>query len=145
MDTFHSPRLIRYNRLFTAMEAAYHEAGTRLGLSDCTMQILYAISECGTARSLTDIVATTAIPKQTINSALRKLEHDGFVTLELLEKRRKLVRLTPAGEELAKNTVARLAAIENAVVQSYSPEDWEQYLTLSERHIQLFTEKIKEL
>lgn len=142
---FQSPRLRRWNHMFTTMDAAYHEAGCRLGISDCAMHVLYTICECGTARPLTEIVAITGISKQTINSALRRLETDGFVTLELLNRRRKLVRLTEAGQKLAQRTVLRLAAMENEVISSYSQEEWEQYLALSERYVQMFTEKIKEL
>ena len=143
-NSLQSPRLQCWNHLFTTLNAAYHEAGCRLGISDCAMQILYAVCECGTARPLSEIVSITGISKQTINSALRRLEADGMITLELLNRRRKLVCLTEAGQALAQRTALRLAAVEKEIIEACSQEEWDQFIATSERYLQMFTEKIKE-
>ena len=69
-----SRELKRYNYLFSETGAAYHEMYMKLGLSDSAMMVLYAIWENGDCRLLKEICQSTGLSKQTVNSALRKLE-----------------------------------------------------------------------
>ena len=72
----------RFNLLTTEIDAAYHEATLKLGLSDSAMIILYTICLFEGACPLGDIVVLSGLPKQTVNSALRKLEGEDVVYLE---------------------------------------------------------------
>lgn len=108
----------KFNYLIGEIDAAYHKASQKLGLS-------------GTS-------------KQTINSALRKLEVEGVVRLESLTGRRKKVCLTPQGKALADNTVSRLIEIENEIFSSWSKQERELYLRLTQRYLISIKEKIKE-
>lgn len=56
--------------------------------------------------------AFSGLTKQTVNSALRKLEASGSVTTESSGARHKTVMLTPKGAELAEKTVAKVIEIE---------------------------------
>ena len=50
-------------------------------------------------------------PKQTVNSALKKLERDGIIELlEMKDKRSKRLHLTEKGEEFARETVDKVIA-----------------------------------
>ena len=91
-----SKSLRRYNYLFSETNAAYHEMSARLGLSDSAAQILYTICDCGSGYRcpLHRICMETGVSKQTINSALRKLEGEGYVYLEQAGGKRKDVCLT---------------------------------------------------
>ena len=131
-----SKALGRFNYLLGETTAAYREVSARLGLSHSVMQILYAVLEGGgTRRPLQEVCVKTGVSKQTINSALRKLEAEGYVRLEQAGGRNKDVCLTPAGEALAGRTVARIMAAENAVFASWPEEDVEAYLMLTERYL----------
>ena len=78
-----SASLKRLNHLQCEMSAVYHEMSHLCGLSDSTMQILYTICNFGEESCLLrDICRLTGLPKQTINSALRKLEDEDIVFLE---------------------------------------------------------------
>ena len=74
--------LKRLNYLTSEIDAAYHEAARKLGLSDSTMMVLYAACNNGGSCLLSDICKISGTSKQTINSALRKLEADGLIYLE---------------------------------------------------------------
>lgn len=124
----------KFNYLIGEIDAAYHEASQKLGLSDSAMQVLYIIRNHGEECSLTQICRLSGTSKQTINSALRKLEADGIVRLESLTGRRKKVCLTPQGKTLADNTVSRLIAIENDIFSSWSKQERELYLKLTQRY-----------
>lgn len=130
----------RYNQLLGETDAAYHEAAVRFGLSDSAMSILYTV--CSYAEGyrcpLSEVRRSTWISKQTINSALRRLEADGIVYLIRTGGRSKDVCLTLQGIQLAQATVAKLIAAENAVFVSWPKEDVEVYLRLNQNYLTAF-------
>lgn len=135
----------RFNYLSSEIDAAYHEASQKLGLSDSAMQILYTICNNGDACLLNDICSLFGARKQTINSALRKLEAEGIVYLETYSGRKKKVCLTEKGRAVADQTVVRLIAIENDIFGSWSGEELQMYLELTQRYLTSFKDKMKEL
>ncbi len=88
----------RINYLIEETDAVYHEIAVRLGLSDSVMLILYALEDAGGQIPLTTIYRQTGASKQTINSALRKLETDGHILLRMADGKRKIVCLTESGK-----------------------------------------------
>lgn len=81
------------------------------------------------------------ISKQTINSALRKLEEEDVVFLEAVDAKNKRVCLTPKGRELADRTAKRIIEMENDIFSSWTKEDVEKYLELLERYLHDFKER----
>ena len=127
-----SKELRRFNYLMGEIDAAYHEAALNLGLSDSAMRILYVLCGCGSFRcSLREVCLCSGLSKQTVNSALRKLEGEGLAFLEPIGTKGKDVCLTDAGQALAEGTVARLIAVEDAILGSWPAEDVEKYLSLA--------------
>ena len=128
--------LKRLNYLTSEIDAAYHEAARKLGLSDSTMMVLYAACNNGGSCLLSDICKISGTSKQTINSALRKLEADGG--------RRKKVCLTKKGMDCSANGVAKLAKLENDILGSWKEEEQELYLELTNRYLLALKQKIKD-
>lgn len=143
MEYLVNAQMKRFNLLQSELEAAYHEAALKLGLSDSTMLILYTICWCDGECLLSDI--TSGASKQTINSALRKLEADDIVYLEVFEGRKKKVRLTDKGNRFVKDTVFRLIKIENEIFGLWSEEEKNTYIELTKRYLTTFREKMKEM
>lgn len=143
MKTYANTQLKRFNLLVSEMDEAYHEAALKMGLSDSSFHILYTICWYGDECPLSEI--TTGISKQTVNSALRKLEADDIVCLKTLEGRKKKVCLTKKGRQLAECTVLPLIAIENEIFDGWTDQEKNTYLTLTERYLATFKEKTKEL
>ncbi len=143
MDYFVNTQMKHFNLLLSEINAAYHDAALRLGLSDSAMLILYTICWCDGECLLSDI--TSGASKQTINSALRKLEADNIVCLEAFEGRKKKVRLTEEGNQFVKDTVFRLIEVENAIFNIWSDEEKNTYIELTRRYLTDFRERIKEL
>jgi len=137
--------LKRVNYLLSEINAVYREASSALGISDSVMQILYTICNYGDSCLLGDILRMTGLPKQTVNSALRKLEGEGIVYLRSAEKKKKSVHLTEQGKSLASTTVLRLMEMENAVFDSWTAEERQSYLRLNQKYLNQFKETIKEL
>ena len=66
-------KLHRINYLGAEMDALYHQACHRLGISDSAMRALYTVYDNGGTCLLSDIYKQSGISKQTVNSAMRKL------------------------------------------------------------------------
>lgn len=145
MNKLMTVQLKRFNHLSSEIDAAYHEAAHRLGLSDSAMKVLYTICDSGEKCLLSDICDLSGTSKQTINSALRKLEAEGIVYLEAFSGRKKNVCLTAKGKEIINNTVVRLIEIENDIFSSWTNPEQELYLELTQRYLSSFKNKIKEL
>ena len=138
-----SKELRRLNYLMGETDAAYHEAALRLGLSDSAMRILYAVCDRGSSFrcSLRDVCRSSGLSKQTVNSALRKLEGAGAVYLEAAGGRSKNVCLTDAGRELAGRTAAPLMELEDEIFSAWGADEVEQYIRLTQRYLEDFREK----
>lgn len=140
-----SKELKRYNHLMKEIDAAYHAMSLKFGLSDSALTILYTICESGSSCLLQDICKNSGISKQTINSSLRKLEAGGILYLEPASIKNKRVCLTDKGKQLAEHTALKIIETENDIFSSWTKEDVEKYLTLTERYLSAFREKSKEL
>lgn len=134
----------RCNYLYGELNTEYHNASLKLGLSDSAMQILYTICNFGESCLITDICRLTGLSKQTVNSALRKLEGDDIIRLESVTPKSKRVCLTEGGKALSKKTALRLIEAENAVFASWTEDEVRQYIELIERFLVKFKEKTEE-
>ena len=135
----------RINYLIEETDAVYHEIAAGFGLSDSVMLILYALEDAGGQIPLTTIYRQTGASRQTVSSALRKLEADGILYLEPSGARSKRVCLTEAGLRVADATAGRLIRLENSIFDEWPAEDVQQYLGLMERYLQAFRCKLPEL
>ena len=145
--SYSSEALKRFNYLLSETTTVYHDAAARLGLSYRVMQILYTVCSDGDGLRcpLSDVCRQTGISKQTVNSALRRLEAEGLAYLERTGGKRKDVCLTEAGTALAGRTAARIMEAENAVFASWPQEDVEAYLALTAKYLAAFREQTQTL
>ena len=145
MQGYTTKEMKRFNYLVSETNGAYHEAYLKLGMSDSEGQILYTICNNGDSCPLSEICRLSGISKQTVNSALRKLEREGLVSLETYVGRRKMVCLTEQGKVRAEQTVVRLIGIENGILDSWSGEELALYLKLTERYLEELRGQIRKL
>ena len=135
--------LKRFNYLLGELQAAYHDASVKLGISDSVSNILYTICDAGGKCPIHAICRQTGLSKQTVNSALRKLENDGVVYLEAADKKTKNVCLTDAGKQFADRTAMRIIEMENEILQSWDRQDVKNYLSLTEKFLRDLQEKVE--
>ena len=145
MQQMSEDNIRRINYLMTEIDALYHQAAVKMGLSDSVARVLYTIYEAKGSCLLSEIYKKTGVSKQTINSALRKLEQEGILYLEPSGARSKRVCLTETGLRVADTTAGRLIRLENSIFDEWPAEDVQQYLGLMERYLQAFRCKLPEL
>ncbi len=142
---YSSKELRRFNHLISETDAAYHRAAVRLGLSDSAFHILYTLSDSGGSCLLREMCRLTGISKQTLHSAIRKLQDDGILSIETVGGRSRMLHLTPEGERLAAATVLPVIGAENSIFASWPPEEVERYLSMTQRYLEMFREKTRDI
>ncbi len=134
----------RFNQLMAETNGVYHAMAQSLGLSDSAFTILYTLSLLETPAPLSRVVQLTGLPKQTVNSALRKLDKDGLLTLEAAGARKKNLFLTPAGQILCQEKIHPVLALEDEIFHTWTQEERELYLRLTQRYLDDLKEKSRE-
>ena len=135
-------RLKHFNFLTSEINSVYHEAALKFGLSDSAMMVLYAVCDHDGSCLLNEIGRLSGTSKQTVHSAVRRLEEEGHVRLDAFDGRKKVVRLTEGGEELMKRTALQLIRIEEEIWDSWTQEECELYLSLTQRYLDCFRSKV---
>lgn len=138
-------KLQRINWLISETDSLYHQASLKIGLSDSASRILYALYTRGGSCLLSDIYKDSGISKQTVNSALRKLEKEGVIRLEQYHGKAKKVFLTEQGKEKADKTVSRLVDAEIGAFESWTDEEIDAYLCLTNKYLETFREQVDKL
>lgn len=138
-------KLKRINCLANEMDALYHQAAQKLGVSDSILCILYMIHEKGDGCLLCDICSDSGLSKQTINSALRNLERDGILYLEPDKGKNKRIRLTEKGKAFTDRTAVRLHQAECSAFEEWTEEELEQYLHLMKKYNTSFRIQVEKM
>lgn len=124
----------QYTCLAGEINSLYHEAAVKMGISDSVQNILYVICEKEGRCLQSEVSKLTGISRQTINSAVRKLEKDGIVYLEQGKGRNTIICLTEKGEKFALEKIYPLYEIENKIWNEWTPEEQRQYLLLTQKY-----------
>ncbi len=135
----------RINYLNAELNALYHQASLKLGLTDSASIVLYAIYDNGENCLLSDIYKQSGISKQTVNSAIRNLEKKHIIYLEQHSGRAKKVVLTDTGKEYVQKTTARLFDAEAAAFSSWTEEEISTHIGFMEKYIHSFREQVEKL
>lgn len=124
----------QYTYLAGEINALYHEAAVKTGISDSVQNILYVLCEKGGKCLQSEISRLTGISRQTINSAIRKLEKEEIVYLEQGKGRNTILCLTEKGQKFSLEKIYPLHEIENKIWSEWTPEEQQQYLALTKKY-----------
>lgn len=138
-------KIHKLNFLVSEMDSIYHQASVKLGVSDSTMCILYTIQDQGSECLLSSVYKSSGINKQTVNSAIRKMEAEGLLYLVNEDGKKKKIMLTDKGQELMKKSAGVLFELEKRVFGSYSEKELNAYLSLMERYTEALRNEVEKL
>lgn len=129
-----------FNRVWRDNDKIYRDAAKAMGISECVFWILYSLRENKDTITQREIVEQLSIPPQTVNSALKKLEADGYVLLKPgSDRRSKLVCFTEKGRTFAAGTVDQVLEAEQKSVEELSEEEKTAFL----KHFTTYTNLLK--
>ena len=130
-----SKRLAEYNSIIKEHDALYRQLAKRFGMSECSFWILYSLRETNTSITQSELCYALSQPKQTINSALKKMQDYGFIELLISQDRRKkYIRLTDKGALLAQETVDKVILLENQTFDTFTEEEQSLFLQLLHKY-----------
>ena len=124
----------QYTYLAGEINALYHEAAVKMGISDSVQNILYGLCEKNGRCLQSEISKLTGISRQTINSAIRKLEKEDIVYLEQGKGRNTILCLTEKGKKFSSEKIMPLHEAENKIWNEWTAEEQQQYLTLTKKY-----------
>lgn len=137
--------LHRVNCLSYDLDSIYHQAARKLGVADSVLCVIYMVNEKGDGCPLYDIWNESGISKQTINSAIRKLEEEGILYLEQDKGKAKRIRLTENGKVFVQQTASKLVEAECNAFDGWTNEEVEMYLHLMEKYNGAFRTQIDQM
>ena len=126
------------NRLYKESDHIYSRLASKLGMSDTTFWVLYAVAHAEEPMTQNDLCSDFFFPVQTIHSAINNLRKDGLVELQVIPgtRNRKAILLTESGKTFVENTINKADEIEKNAFLCFNEEEREQYLSLFRRHIE---------
>lgn len=138
--------LKQYNDITKENDELYRDTAKKFGLSECEMWILYFLRTDYGRPMQSEICSSFYLPKQSIHSALKKLETEGYIMQAAGGNRRsKRILLTGQGEELCGKTVDHIVGAEKKALGSLSEEEREKFMNLFERYTRQFKENIQKI
>lgn len=137
--------LYRISCLMSDIDAAYHQAAVRSGVSDSTSFIFYMLYANDGSCLLNDIYKLSGISKQTVNSAIRKLEQQNMIRLENLNGRSKKVYATQYGMPRIREISRKLYEAEVNTFSQWTDGEIEAFITALEKYNTLFRKQIDNL
>lgn len=137
--------LKEYNEINGNIQAAYHDAAVKLGLSDSEMDILYVICQESSGCFQSALYKKTGMTRSTVNSAVRKMEKDGLLYLTAGGGRNTKVNLTEKGGVFLSATVGKIMEIEREIWAEWTDEEREIFINLNKRYAARLREKIDAL
>ena len=125
----------RIDALQKEQESIYHFAAQRCGLSDTTLWILYLLDTVQTPLTLRMLCRRCCFPKQTVHTALCRLEEQGLLLRHKSEEfpRQRTVALTQQGKVLAKRTAGLLRLCELRAYAALGAQELSLYIVLCEK------------
>lgn len=148
MEELTFSRFIReFNEADKEMNIIYHRLARHYRLSDSVFWVLYLLGEARGSMTQTKLCSALFLSKQTVNSALKKLESRGYLRMESMsgDRRNKLLSLTARGEELLRLAVEPTLSMEERAFLRLTPEERRTFLDPSHRYLNAIREEAEPL
>ena len=137
--------LFELNQYSGGIGGIYHDYAVKVGISGSMLDILYVLNgEDGSCyQSL--FYKQTGLSRSTINSCLKKMEKEQLVDIQAGKGRNTIVTLTESGRNVMIKTAGQLVELEKSVLKSWSDEEQDLYLKLSQKFYNGLKERVERL
>lgn len=137
--------LIQYNQLLKEYDDIYRNVAKCFHMSETEFWILYHLYTEKKQPTQRELCMRLHAPKQTIHSALRKMEHEGWIQyMEANDHRMKRILLCDKGKAAAHQSVALITEKEEQAFLCFSEEEKSLFLSLLQRYIVHLQENMKD-
>lgn len=146
-DLLHE-QLRRFNTLWKAQDDIWQEAAKKSGLPETAFWIIYILTtENNKELTQAELCDMWFISRQTCNSAVKKLEHDGLISLTTHKGAGniKYLSLTDAGLTYADKYIKSLTDADVLSFSSFTEDERELLLSLMQRQLDYLKKGTEEL
>lgn len=126
---------VQINKIFKEIGELYHEYAKEKKVSDSMLEILYTLRLEKEPMSQADICDRVFLPRQTINTTIKKLEIENYIYLKYIEsKKKKIIFLTPKGEAFSQQVADDLIEKEVNALQCFTKDERETFIALYKKY-----------
>ena len=113
-----------FGKCLYGVDGFYAEYAKKFDVKENLLWILYALND-GKQHSQKEICDSWDLPRSTVNTIMKELETDGYVSLSQIkgEKRELNVSMTDKGQKYAEELLAELYEIEKRVYTLFAESD----------------------
>lgn len=136
-----------YSGIYRETDGIYHSIAKHYGLSDCAFWILYTICESEKFYTQSELCDVIFLSKQTVNSALKKLEADGYIELKQTgnNRKNKQIRLTPLGEIFERENIESVFNMEQRAFECFLPQECDAFFMLNQKYVSQLREEANKI
>ena len=120
--------LLKFNQINKELNDVYDAFMRQEKMSHSEFDILYSLCELGEGCTQHDICSVSWLPKQTVNSAIRKLESKGLIRLLPGRGRERHIHPTEEGNKWIRQKIYPVIEAENAAFLALGGEECETML-----------------
>lgn len=134
----------QYNHSTMEIDALYHELARHYGLSDTAYYIFYVIRLSDEAYTQARLCDELHLSKQTVFSALKRLEADGYVEVRpsAENQKSKNIYLTVKGVEMARQSVDKVETAEENAFRALGERDAAMLNALTAKYVSFLRKEI---
>ncbi len=148
MNDMITEQLEVFNQVYKELDDIYHNYAKYCGMADSTFWVLYFICEREEPYTQKELCDKWFYSKQTINSTLKALEKQGYISLVMTldNQKNKQILLTPEGKAFVEKKIYPMMEAEKRSFEGMSDAEREGLLALFQKHVTLLgaeTEKNK--
>ena len=135
------------NNIYKKNCEVYYKLASHFGMTETMFDILYFVRENDGGYTQAQLCESLHLRKQTVNSALKKLEKDGVICLsqDSGNNKSKTIHFTEKGKELAQSTVDPIFELEQRAFKRLTSQERENVLYYGYRHIDILEDEMKKL
>lgn len=128
----------QYRALFWESDGLYNKIMEESGFSTSEFMSIYCIANG--IKTQADIAKKLYIPKQTINSSIKKLSSLGYIAMKSADGNNKVkfLYLTPLGQDVYKQKVAIMDDIEDELWEDLDANEADALVALTQKYNDLF-------
>lgn len=135
----------RYQEFISASKEAdetYHMLALKFGISDSAMWILCTMREADRELTQSEIAGEMFMSRQTINSAIKNLEKQGYIQMVPVpgDRRNKTLSFTEKGEAFVKKTIDQMLDLEHQVFKRLEVREQEQITEILRKYTRYMKE-----
>ena len=135
-------KLSQLNAMLCELDSIYQRLLQLNNVSDSEYVVMIAILTLGEGCLQKDIAENSYMSKKTINSTIKKLQKEEYITLKAGKYPNMHIHLTDKGREHVKNNVLPIIEVEDKVLNEMSEEEFETLVRGYSKYIENFKEQV---